>query len=170
MFRRASRAKTSSVLRFSSVSPCLRGESIFMSNEPHHVLEVTVGFGDCDPARMVFYPRFFEWFDKAAWALFASAGFSPQKTGLILFPLVDIKAKFAAPVRWGETLEIATTVLHWRRSSFRLLHEGKVEGAVRLSSDETRVWARPVEGGIEALPGPDEVKRALPARSSLPQG
>jgi len=141
-----------------------------MTHEPHHVTRIGVTFGDCDPARLVFYPRFFEWFDKAAWALFAAAGFSPQKTGLILFPLVDIKSKFAAPVRWGETLEIATSVLQWRRSSFRLLHEGKVDGAVRLSSDETRVWARPVEGGIEALPVPEAVKAALPARPSLPQG
>lgn len=146
------------------------GISLMPSPAPHHVLRIAVGFGDCDPARMVFYPRFFEWFDKAAWALFDAAGFSPRKTGLVLFPLVDIKARFAAPVRWGEPLEIATTVLQWRRSSFRLLHEGKVEGAVRLSSDETRVWARPVEGGIEALAVPDEVKAALPARPPLPPG
>jgi 4-hydroxybenzoyl-CoA thioesterase len=133
---------------------------------PHHVMPVEVTFGDCDPARLVFYPRFFEWFDKAAWALFSAAGFSPRKIGLILFPLVDVKAKFSAPVRWGERLEIATTVLGWRRSSFRLLHEARVGGAVRLSSDETRVWARPTEQGIEALAVPEEVKAALPARAA----
>jgi 4-hydroxybenzoyl-CoA thioesterase len=136
-----------------------------MTHEPHHVTRIKVTFGDCDPAQLVFYPRFFEWFDKATWAMFDTAGFSPQRTGLILFPLVDIKAKFSAAVRWGETLEIGTTVLAWKRSSFRILHEGSVGGDLRLSSDETRVWARPKEGGIEALPVPDEVKAALPARA-----
>ena len=27
--------------------------------------EMIVDFADCDPARIVFYPRYFDWFDRA---------------------------------------------------------------------------------------------------------
>lgn len=30
---------------------------------------VLVGFGDCDPAGIVYYPNFFRWFDEATQAL-----------------------------------------------------------------------------------------------------
>jgi len=136
--------------------------------EPHAVYRVEVLFGDCDPARLVFYPRFFEWFDRATWLMFRKAGFEGDALGTVIFPLVDIKSKFIAPVRWGETLEIATTVLEWRRSSFRLLHEGRVGDALRLSSEETRVWSVPYEGGIQPTEIPSRIRAALPVRPGNP--
>ena len=33
----------------------------------------TIEWGDCDPAGIVFNPRYFEWFDAATAALFARA-------------------------------------------------------------------------------------------------
>src|SRR4051794_30130369 len=37
-----------------------------------HAIEV--GWGDCDPARIVFFPRYFEWFEICTTALFRAAG------------------------------------------------------------------------------------------------
>jgi 4-hydroxybenzoyl-CoA thioesterase len=131
---------------------------------PHGVHRVEVLFSDCDPARLVFYPRFFEWFDRATWTLFRTAGLEGDRLGAVIFPLVDIKATFAAPVRWGETLEIASTILEWRRSSFRIRHEGRVAGDRRLASDETRVWSVPGAGTITPTAVPQAIRDALPAR------
>ena len=39
-----------------------------------HTTEFTVEFGDCDPARIVFYPNFFRWMDSAARHYFEAAG------------------------------------------------------------------------------------------------
>ena len=135
-----------------------------MSAEPHARYGVDVLFSDCDPARLVFYPRFFEWFDRATWTLFRHAGLDGEKLGTVIFPLVDIKAKFNAPVRWGERLDIASTILEWRRSSFRVLHEGRVGEGLRCLSEETRVWSVAHEGGIVPAEVPPTIRDALPAR------
>ena len=139
-----------------------------MISEPHGIHRVEILFSDCDPARLVFYPRFFEWFDRATWTLFRKVGVEGSALGTIIFPLVDIRSKFNAPVRWGETLEIASTILEWRRSSFRILHEGRVGTELRLSSEETRVWSVPGEGVITPTMIPQAVRDALPARARKP--
>ena len=36
--------------------------------------QILIAWGDCDPAGIVFYPRYFAWFDAATAALFAAAG------------------------------------------------------------------------------------------------
>jgi 4-hydroxybenzoyl-CoA thioesterase len=136
-----------------------------VSGPAHGIYRVEVLFSDCDPARLVFYPRFFEWFDRATWTLFRNTGLLENQLGTIIFPLVDIKAAFAAPVRWGETLEIASTILEWRRSSFRVRHEGRVGAELRLSSDETRVWSSPLEGGLTPIEIPQPIRDRLPAWS-----
>jgi 4-hydroxybenzoyl-CoA thioesterase len=136
-----------------------------LSAGAHGLYRLDVLFSDCDPARLVFYPRFFEWFDRATWTLFRKAGLEGEALGTVIFPLVDIKAKFSAPVRWGETFEIASTILEWRRSSFRVLHEGSVAGELRCHSEETRVWSVPREGGITPTAIPPTIREALPARA-----
>ena len=37
-------------------------------------IEIIVDFADCDPARIVFYPRYFDWFDRATERMFRSRG------------------------------------------------------------------------------------------------
>ena len=37
-----------------------------------------IEWADCDPAKIVFYPNYFAWFDDANWKLFAKAGFPPD--------------------------------------------------------------------------------------------
>ncbi len=47
-------------------------------------IDITVEWGDCDPAGIVFYPNYFRWFNQGAHALFGAAGMpksSPAMTG-----------------------------------------------------------------------------------------
>ena len=37
-------------------------------------IDITVEWGDCDPAGIVFYPNYFRWFNQGAHALFGAAG------------------------------------------------------------------------------------------------
>jgi 4-hydroxybenzoyl-CoA thioesterase len=72
------------------------------------VREVLVRFGDCDPAGIVFYPRYFEMFNNLVedWcALGLGTGFRElhQERGLGL-PTVSIQADFVATSRLGDVL------------------------------------------------------------------
>lgn len=64
---------------------------------------VKVRWSEADPAGIVFYPRFFEWFDLATEALFESVGLPwPElfpKHRIVGVPIVESGARFAAPVR-----------------------------------------------------------------------
>ena len=70
--------------------------------------EVLVRFGDCDPAGIVFYPRYFEMFnnlveDWCAHGLGTSFRELHQKRGLGL-PTISIQTDFVAPSRLGDML------------------------------------------------------------------
>lgn len=101
-------------------------------------------WGDCDPAGIVWYPRYFEWFDASTAALFAAAGVSNgvmHKTYRIVgIPMVDTRAKFFIPSRFGDELTIESTVLEFRRSSFDVQHRMLKSGAMAVEGFETRVW------------------------------
>ena len=53
--------------------------------------DVQIQWGDCDPANIVYYPRYFEMFDDSTSIMFEAAGFSKQdiirKYGLVGIPM-----------------------------------------------------------------------------------
>jgi 4-hydroxybenzoyl-CoA thioesterase len=105
---------------------------------------VSVQWGDCDPAGIVWYPRYFEWFDASTAALFAAAGVSNgvmHKTYRILgIPMVDTRAKFFIPSKYEDELTIESTVIEFRRSSFDVSHRMLKNGELAVEGFETRVW------------------------------
>lgn len=124
-----------------------------------------VGFGDCDPARIVFYPRFFELFDRATEELFGSVGFRWAekfgRDGLRGLPLVDASAKFTSPARFGDTLEIESWIDDWQGKAFIVRHDVRNGGRAIAEGREVRVWAmdaRDRPEGIRAVPMPDEIR------------
>ena len=86
-----------------------------------------VEWGDCDPAGIVFYPRYIAWFDDCTTALFLAAGMPIQQLfkshGVLGVPLVDVKARFIVPSSFGDELLAKSSVTEFRRSSFTLLHQ-----------------------------------------------
>jgi 4-hydroxybenzoyl-CoA thioesterase len=107
---------------------------------------LVVEWGQCDPAGIVFNSRFFEMFDENTWLLFQAAlGVRPPDLashfGIMGIPLVDVRAEFGKPVKFGDEIEIASRVAEFRRSSFAVEHKLTIGGALAVDGMETRVWA-----------------------------
>jgi 4-hydroxybenzoyl-CoA thioesterase len=107
--------------------------------------QLTVEWGQCDPAGTVFNSRFFEMFDTNTWLLFQSAlAVKPQDMaetfGLLGIPIVDARAEFVKPIRFGDDIEIMSRVREFRRSSFDVEHRISVGGELAVDGGETRVW------------------------------
>jgi 4-hydroxybenzoyl-CoA thioesterase len=108
--------------------------------------QLTIEWGQCDPAGIVFNSRFFEMFDTSTWLLFdAALGVKPQDLGstfnIIGIPLVDARANFLKPAKFGDVVEIASRVSGFRRSSFDVEHKLTIGGSLAVDGGETRVWA-----------------------------
>ena len=107
--------------------------------------EILVEWGHCDPAGIVFNPRFFEWFDAATAGLFAHVGLPKPKLierfGIIGIPLVESRAKFILPSRFGDTITIESAITSFKRSSFDVEHKLFNGAALATEGRETRVWA-----------------------------
>jgi 4-hydroxybenzoyl-CoA thioesterase len=125
--------------------------------------QLTIEWGQCDPAGIVFNSRFFEMFDTSTWQLFEAAlGVRPHELatafGIMGIPLVDVRANFLKPIKFGDLVEMTTRVSEFRRSSFDVEHRLSVRGELAVEGDETRVWAarskdEPEKIGGAAIPG-----------------
>jgi len=129
---------------------------------------ILVEFGDCDPRQIVYYPRYFVWFDSCTWALFAQAGLPlpqlPQSHGVVGLPLVEARARFILPSSFGDELEVESGVIEWRQSSFVVQHRFFAGGELALEGFETRVWAarHPSDPSrMKAVPVPADVIERL---------
>ena len=127
---------------------------------------IRVQWGDCDPAGIVFYPRYFEWFDACTILLFEKA------TGMTKIEMLDkyngaglalleARANFKVASHYGEDIEIETQVTEFRRSSFFVAaqsHQGRRTGARRLRDaavDHARSGRSP--GRLKSATMPAEV-------------
>ena len=108
--------------------------------------QLTVEWGHCDPAGIVFNSRFFEFFDRSTWLMFEAAlGMSSAEFkkvfGVAGIPLVEAKASFLRPAKFNDGAEIASDVSEFRRSSFDVQHRIFIDGRLAVEGSETRVWA-----------------------------
>lgn len=129
-------------------------------NKRHFKIE----WAHCDPAGIVFNPRFFEFFDTATWALFEAAlGVKPQQMAetfeILGIPLVDARANFTIPAKFGDTVEMHSFIGEFKRSSFDIRHQIFVDGKLGIDGTETRVWAMldPETGKLKTKPIPEAV-------------
>ena len=127
--------------------------------------EIQVHWGDCDPAGIVYFPRFFEYFDACTNALFDKAGLRKAETlktyGLLGIPMIDTRAQFYSPARFGETVVVESRITEWGRSSFQVEH--KLYNGEQLAAEgtEKRVWTvrdPHAKNGMRSEPIPPEVK------------
>ena len=129
----------------------------------------TVEWGDCDPAGIVFYPRFFAAFDTSTARLIEAALGKPsgeifRQNGIIGWPMVDTSARFVAPASFGDAVDIETKVTRVGRSSFAVAHRLSRDGVLCAECTEVRVWAaRRSDGqsGIEGVPIPSDLAARL---------
>jgi len=102
---------------------------------------VRIEWGDCDPAGIVFYPRYFSMFDHSTVLLIE------QALGMRKHKLYEHYA-FAGYPSLGS------------QARFSLQHLLTLDGKLAVEGNETRCWvvrdaSRP--GGLRAQPMPDEV-------------
>src|ERR1700683_5770510 len=106
---------------------------------------VTVEWGHCDPAGIVYFPNYFNYFDSSTNALFLRAlGCNKyemlKRYGIVGIPLVDVGARFIVPSTFGDVVTIESSVAEIRRSSFRMLHRLLRGDTLAGEGAETRVW------------------------------
>jgi 4-hydroxybenzoyl-CoA thioesterase len=108
---------------------------------------VRIEWGDCDPAGIVYYPRYMAFFDACTSALIERALGMTKHEYLKAYdfgghPLVSTRARFLIPTRFGDDVTIETTVEAFRRSSFDVKHRLHKNGQLAVEGFETRVWVR----------------------------
>lgn len=133
-----------------------------------HTVSVRVRWSEADPAGIVFYPRFFEWYDLGAAALFEAVGLPwPEifpRYEVVGVPIVESGATFVAPVRYGDVVSIRSAVAWVKEKTFRLEHAISVGPTVCARGFEVRAWVgRPDSpaGRLRARPIPEEVASRL---------
>ena len=129
-----------------------------------HVTNVQVRWGDVDPAGIVFYPRFFEWYDLGTETLFASLELPwPEifpRYSIVGVPIVESGSRFFAPARYGDVLAIRSRVGWVKDKTFRVEHEIAVREELAAQGFEIRAWVGvPVSssGRLHARSIPTEV-------------
>jgi 4-hydroxybenzoyl-CoA thioesterase len=126
---------------------------------------IRVQWGDCDPAGIVFYPRYFEWFDACSILLFEKATGMTKIRMLEKFngaglALLEARAVFKVASQYGDDIEVETRVAEFRRSSFFMHHRVMKGDILALEGFETRVWTTrdPSNNKMRSAPIPEEVR------------
>jgi len=128
-----------------------------------------IEWGHCDPAGIVYAPRFLEMFGESTIMLFEKALGVRKKDmlkarGVLGFPMVDVSAKFLRPAAYGDDVVLEVAAPEFGNSSFTIAHRLLKDGAVCVEGVEKRVWTvRDAErpGGMRAERVPDEVRAAF---------
>jgi len=140
-----------------------------------HVLPVRIGWGHCDPAGIVYFPRFFELFHEAMETWFADALGIPYRDVIlgrrIGFPTVHTEADFQSPTQFGEHVAVELRVGRVGRSSIELLYRvvGRIAGRVHGSGGDTDVRAtgRTVVALMDLDPASPGYRRGMPIPDDL---
>src|SRR5260370_39077533 len=110
-----------------------------------HRKQIHVEWGDCDPAGIVYFPRYFEYFDACTNALFESACLPKPDLlmtyGIMGIPLVEAHARYIAPSSFGDTLLVETRITEWKSSSFSVQHKLYLGQILAVEATEVRAWA-----------------------------
>ena len=133
------------------------------------VFSLKVEFGDCDPARIVWFPNYFRWMDAASRNFFTQCGVPPwheieKKIGVIGTPLVDTKVQFSKTASYGDSLDITVKVTEWRNKSFVMDYTITRGDDLILSCQEVRIFAQarvgsePGDSSIRAVAIPTFIK------------
>jgi len=110
-----------------------------------NIRKTRIEWGDCDPAGIIFYARYFDIFDVSTTLLLERALGMKKAEYLEAYdflghPLVETRARFRLPTRFGDEVAIETAVVACGRSSFKIEHRLTKAGALAAEGYETRVW------------------------------
>jgi 4-hydroxybenzoyl-CoA thioesterase len=110
-----------------------------------NVRNLRIEWCDCDPAGIIFYPRYFEMFDTSTTVLLERALGMKKIDYLKAYdfaghPLVETRARFRFPTRFGDQVALESRLADCGRSSFEVEHRLSKDGKLAAEGFETRVW------------------------------
>ena len=117
---------------------------------------VTIEWGDCDEAGIVFYPNYFYWLDCAFQRLLRSHGLNQRELrsryGAVT-PIVQAHCDFKAPVRYDDVLEIGVEIEADGERRIRAGYHLSSNGKTIATGHEIRAWVRiTADGGFAGAP------------------
>jgi 4-hydroxybenzoyl-CoA thioesterase len=125
---------------------------------------IHIEWGDCDPLGIVYFPRYFEFFDACTNALFESAGLPKHELlrayEIAGIPLVDDHARFLLPSSFDDTVLVESAIVKWGTHSFSVEHRLYKGELLAVEGFEKRVWTvhAPLDPrGIHSAAIPGEV-------------
>ena len=118
---------------------------------------ITVRFGDCDPAGIVYFATLLHYCEVAfedCWAGPLGRSYPDLiRRDRVGFPAVHVEADFKSPARHGDKIEMSIRVPRVGNSSAVFEHEGIVDGRLVFTATLTRVCTDLRE--MKAVPVPD---------------
>jgi 4-hydroxybenzoyl-CoA thioesterase len=125
--------------------------------------DIQIEFGHCDPAGIVFYPRYFEMINSLCENFFKDIGQFPyhrmmaQHQGV---PTARVEVDFHHPSRLGEVLDFRLEIARLGTSSITFGITAWEQGINRFTCALTLVWVSPQ---LRAEPWPDDLRARLAA-------
>ena len=137
------------------LTPTSRGElmpdAVFVSR--------TILFGDCDPAGVVYTPRFSYFAVEAIgvaldrWV--GGPGLRAVMSFNILPPVRAMSIELLAPLTWDDEMTIKVSVARLGKHSFTFLVEGFIgEGVLSFTANVTHVCVSPESKEVVSIPAP----------------
>jgi 4-hydroxybenzoyl-CoA thioesterase len=131
-----------------------------------------IHWGDCDPAGIIYYPNYFEIFDRCTTLMLEQAIGMTKRQYLLAYdftghPCVETRGRFLRPTRFGDDVVVESTIVSIGSSSFKVQHRLSKDGELVVEGSETRVWVRRQSAetmSIKAHPIPDDVVARLGGR------
>lgn len=101
-----------------------------------NIIERRIMWGDLDALGIVFYPRFYEWFDGCGHMFFESIGLPLDQLWQeqsIMFGLMETSSRYFSPGRYNDRIRIISSIEELDVRTLTLIHR------VELLSDATRL-------------------------------
>ena len=131
--------------------------------------DFTVEWGDCDPARIVFYPHYFYWFDTCFQHWLRQAGLSQalltERYQVVGTPILEAHARFLVSSTDGDRLQATARIDRFDAKRFRIDYELWRDGRLLVEGWEIRAWVARIDDRLRSLPIPPEFGAALAAAS-----
>ncbi|OGT82678.1 MAG: hypothetical protein A3H91_10235 [Gammaproteobacteria bacterium RIFCSPLOWO2_02_FULL_61_13] len=127
-------------------------------------VEYLIRFQHCDPAGIVFYPRYYEMLNQVVEDWFAEglnwsfADMARQRSEGV--PLVTAKCDFLESSQIGDRVTFALDLTHIGRKSFAITITGSCAGSTRLRADMVLVYVRTTDK-MRAISLPDELRTRM---------
>lgn len=130
----------------------------------HH--RIRIEFNHCDPAGIVFYPRYFEMTNSVAENFFREvAGYSyaqmmQEFSGV---PTAHLEAEFHLPSRLGEVLDWGLEVGRIGATSIQMVMTARCGGETRVTVRLVLVYVSGKSGKPVPMPWPEEIRARIEA-------